>query len=783
MIRLILGFALLIIFTNPLLAQRNCGSMDHLNQLIQKDPNVSKRMMEFENRIQSIINEGESISRGVITIPVVVHVVYGTSTQNISEAQIQSQIDVLNEDFRRMNADAANTNSRWDGVAADVEIEFCLASTDPNGNPTNGITRTQTGTSSFSTNDYVKYSSYGGKNAWNTSEYLNLWVCNLSGGLLGYAQFPGSGSASTDGVVIGYKYFGKGGTAQYPFNQGRTATHEVGHWLNLRHIWGDSYCGNDYVNDTPTQQQSSSGCPSSNQYTCGSYDMTQNYMDYSDDGCMNLFTTGQKSRMRALFSAGGSRAALLNSNGCSGNTGGGNNTGYCASKGNDASYEWISNVAIGDINNLSANDGGYKDFTNISTDLEKGASYNISLAPAFSGDTYNEYWKVWIDLNGDLDFEDSGELVFDAGSMSQTTVGGTISIPESAAEGITRMRVQMKYNAAGSVCETFDYGEVEDYGVNIIAPAAPTCDTPTDLNANDISENSTTISWTSSGAINYTIAYREDGASSWSSATSANNTYQLTGLNASTSYQYAVRGECDGLSSDWTAIKSFTTLSAPTGGGSGGSNSSYCASAGTDASYEWIARVQIAGIDNQTGNNGGYEDFTSISTDLELGSTSAIVLVPGFASDTYNEYWKVWIDFNQDGDFADAGELAFDQGGMSTGTVNGQIVVPQSALEGETTMRVQMKYNGSGSVCETFDYGEVEDYTVNIIGASLPPVSYCDSKGSNSNYEWIESVKVGSITKTSGNDGGYKDYTSKTFGLTQGVSESIALTPGFSSDT
>ena len=300
---------------------RNCGTMEHLEYLQSQDPMLKMRMAKNEQILQNWIqNQPESFTSNIITIPVVVHVVYYNSNENISTAQIQSQIDVLNEDFRRLNADASNTPSAFQTVAADCQIEFCLATTDPNGNSTDGITRTQTNQSSFSTNNGVKYSSSGGKDAWNTSDYLNIWVCDISGGILGYAQFPG-GNASSDGIVCDYAYFGTIGTATAPFNLGRTTTHEVGHWLNLRHIWGDSNCGNDYCNDTPTQQSSNYGCPSfpssSNCSGNGSNgDMFMNYMDYTNDNCMNMFSEDQKTRMIAAINT--YRSGLLTSNGCQG---------------------------------------------------------------------------------------------------------------------------------------------------------------------------------------------------------------------------------------------------------------------------------------------------------------------------------------------------------------------------------------------------------------------------------------------------------------------------------
>lgn len=662
------------------ISQRNCGTMEHLEHLKEHHPRSEEQMEKIEEHTNRFVqNYSQNKSGQVITIPVVVHVVYNTNGENISDNQVQSQIDVLNEDFRRTNADASNTPSYFSNSADDMEIEFCLASYDPNGNPTSGITRTYTSNSSFSTNDNVKYDNSGGKNAWPADQYLNIWVCDLSGGTLGYAQFPGSGSAATDGVVINYKYFGRNGSAQAPFNKGRTATHEVGHWLNLRHIWGDGGCSyDDYVNDTPIASQSHYGCPSWPTSTCSSYDMYMNYMDYVDDACMNMFTTGQKTRMHAQFAPGGYRESLLSSTACSGNTG---PASYCGSSGNDASYEWIANVKVGGLNHASGNDNGYKDNTYLSEDLAQGSSYMVELTPGFASSTYNEYWKIWIDYNQDLDFDDPGELVFDAGSMSSSMVNGSFTVPQNAPLGNTRMRVSMKYNGAQTACEAFNYGEVEDYTVKIGSPQTPT--------------------------------------------------------------------------------------------------STYCIAKGLDASYEWIANVSLGDINNNSGNDGGYANNTSISTDLEKGAAYTVSLSPGFSGQTYNEYWKVWIDYNNDGDFTDAGELAFDAGSMSTGTVTGSITVPSNVSTGSKRMRVIMRYNAAPSSCGTFDYGEVEDYKVNIV-ESVQQVNYCNSQGSNSSYEWIAGVQIGSINNNSGNDGGYYDFTSISTDLSVGSSTNITLSPGFS---
>ncbi len=307
--------AIVLMFQVNSTAQRTCSAMDHFHQSAEQDPHFLNKQQQIEEHTQAYaaLPAEQRDGLGTITIPVVVHILYSNSTQNISDAQIASQMQVLNDDFRRLNSDADGTWSQ----AADTEIEFCMATVDPNGNATNGITRTQTSVSSFGTNDSVKFSSSGGKDAWPADQYLNMWICNIGGGILGYAQFPG-GSASTDGVVMGYQYFGTIGTATSPFDGGRTTTHEVGHWLNLRHIWGDGNCNaDDFVSDTPSSDGANYGCATGH-VSCQTTDMVQNYMDYSDDGCMNLFTEGQKTRMRALFANGGVRSSLLTSGGCGG---------------------------------------------------------------------------------------------------------------------------------------------------------------------------------------------------------------------------------------------------------------------------------------------------------------------------------------------------------------------------------------------------------------------------------------------------------------------------------
>jgi hypothetical protein len=248
---------------------------------------------------------------GPTRIPVVVHVVWNTAPQNISDAQIHSQINVLNQDFRKQNPDIGKVPAVWQSIAADAEIEFFLATTNPQGTPTSGITRTQTQRTSFpQAGNPIKSAATGGAHPWPADRYLNIWVAprltSPIGDLLGYAQFPG-GPAAPDGVVILHSAFGTTGTAAAPFNLGRTATHEIGHWLNLFHIWGDDGTGcngTDEVDDTPNQAGPNRALPTFPHVTCGNDpdgDMFMNYMDYTNDSGMFMFSAGQVLRMRAAL--------------------------------------------------------------------------------------------------------------------------------------------------------------------------------------------------------------------------------------------------------------------------------------------------------------------------------------------------------------------------------------------------------------------------------------------------------------------------------------------------
>jgi hypothetical protein len=304
-----------------------CSTYDRYQQLVAADPSVATRHAQLEQQTQDWIsaNARNNAVQSVVTVPVVIHVLYANATENISAAQINSQITVLNKDYSHTNSDAGNTPSAFQSLAADCQIQFCLAVRDPNGNPTSGIERRAVTINNIgNTNSYYQY-SLGGLDIWDHTKYLNIWICNIDGGnTLGFSYYPNATGPADDGVVIDYHYFGTIGTVSSPYALGRTATHEVGHWFNLAHIWADepNCAADDNVTDTPQQKAENYGCPTYPQTTqsggrCSTSDpssMFMNYMDYTDDNCMNLFTLGQKARMQAAIN--NSRPGLLTSNGC-----------------------------------------------------------------------------------------------------------------------------------------------------------------------------------------------------------------------------------------------------------------------------------------------------------------------------------------------------------------------------------------------------------------------------------------------------------------------------------
>jgi hypothetical protein len=285
--------------------ERNCASQDILEHELKKNPELALRIEGIERFTLNLLTKDsiKNVNNRII-IPVVFNILFRTSEENISISQIQSQIDALNQDFNGANTEFNQVPGIFAGVKANVGITFVL----------DRVIRKQTTRTSWAVlNEEMKKTSFGGIAPTSPTNKLNLWVCTLSGGILGYAKTPGT-ALDLDGVVIDSRYLGTNGRATAPFHKGRTATHEIGHWLNVRHIWGDSTCGNDLVSDTPSHNAANYGSPIFPHYsTCpgNPIEMTMNFMDYTNDVSMYMFTNGQKDRMRAQFLPGGYRYSFI----------------------------------------------------------------------------------------------------------------------------------------------------------------------------------------------------------------------------------------------------------------------------------------------------------------------------------------------------------------------------------------------------------------------------------------------------------------------------------------
>lgn len=383
---------------------------------------------------------------------------------------------------------------------------------------------------------------------------------------------------------------------------------------------------------------------------------------------------------------------------------------YCASKGNSVADEYISRVQLGTINNVSTGGTGYSDYTAISTSLTKGGASTITITPTWTATAYAEGYAVWIDLNGDKDFADAGELVWSKAASSTTPATGSFTIPTTAITGATRMRVAMKYNAIPTACEAIPYGEVEDYTVDLVTAVsdtqAPTA--PTSLTASGTTATTTNLSWIAStdniGVTGYDVYH---GATL--KATVTGTTYSVSGLSAATAYTFSVKAkDAAGNISAASNVANVTTTAAAL---------TYCVSKGNAVTDEFIDYVGIGGIANTTGANAGYGNFTNLTGNLPYGSNT-IQFSAGFTGTAYTEYWSVWIDYNKNGTFETTEQVVTGSSSLST-VLSSTFTIPTTALAGPTRMRVSMKYNAAQTACESFSYGEVEDYTVNIGGAAI----------------------------------------------------------------
>ena len=386
-------------------------------------------------------------------------------------------------------------------------------------------------------------------------------------------------------------------------------------------------------------------------------------------------------------------------------------TSYCTAQGNSTADEKIGRVQVGTINNASTGTAGYEDFTSLSTNLSKGSAYTITITPSWTGTVYSEGYGVWIDYNGDKDFDDAGELVWSNAASTTTPVSGSFTVPTSALTGATRMRVVMRYNTTPSACGAFDYGQVEDYTVNLTTTTADTTapSTPT-LSASGTTQTSTNLSWTAStdnvGVTGYNVY---QGATLLTTVTGT--TYNVTGLTASTAYSFTVRArDAAGNLSASSNTVNVTTLANTT--------VTYCTSQGNNTADERIGRVQFGTINNASTGTAGYENFTAISTNVVRGTSNTITITPTWTGSVYSEGYAVFIDYNNDGDFTDSGETVFTRTATTATPVSGSFTIPAGTTTGAKRMRVSMKYNGVPTSCEAFSYGQVEDYTINVTSSA-----------------------------------------------------------------
>ena len=379
---------------------------------------------------------------------------------------------------------------------------------------------------------------------------------------------------------------------------------------------------------------------------------------------------------------------------------------YCTSLGSSTADEKIGKVVFGTINNTSTGTAGYENFTALSTNVTANTATTITITPSWTSTVYAEGYAVFIDYNQNGVFTDAGETVFTKAASTTTPVSGTFTIPATASLGATRMRVSMKYNGVPTACETFSYGQVEDYTVNIqaavvdtTAPTAPT------LTASGTTSSATNLAW--SGATdNVGVASYDVYQGGVFKANVTTTTYAVTGLTASTTYSfYVIAKDAAGNVSPASNTVSVTTTVVTL---------TYCASQGNITTDEKIGKVVFGTISNTSTGTAGYENFTALSTNAVRGTAYTITITPNWTSTVYSEGYAVFIDYNQNGVFTDAGETVFTKATSTTTPATGTFTIPATATLGATRMRVSMKYNGTPTSCETFSYGQVEDYTVNI---------------------------------------------------------------------
>lgn len=599
------------------------------------------------------------------------------------------------------------------------------------------------------------------------SNVLNIYFMNTvtsgANSLCGYGHFPW---IPNDVIVM----------ANSCVLNGSTFVHEIGHYFSLLHTH-EPYYGNELVNgsncstagdqlcDTPADPKlSSSNVNTACEYTGTTTDANgdtyvpdpHNMMSYSRKYCRDYFSPDQYARI--AFSRQNDRSHLS----CG--------SEYCGSYGLTSNYIYIDEVQLGNINHESGLNNGYGNFTDVSTVLTKGDQQSFRLFPSVMGSAYTAYWRIWVDFNGDNDFTDSGEQVFSGSGAVYATSGlpvnGSFEVPSGAITGPVKMRISMRSGIYPGSCSTSAYGETEDYTVYLEdgycsgEGGSTTYEWIQRVSLHTLQNNS----GADEGYGNYThlLTNLEKGNSytleaSPGFASSSYNEFWTAWIDFNQDGDFEDYGEKI-MSTTATASDVSATVNVPSGIPTGCTrmriamsygaaadhcdrfswgevedysifiSEPYCNNSGGNTSYEFIQRVIFKTVDNSllttyivdnnSGNDGGYGDYTNIVIPVQKGLSYPFVAIPGYVGTTYNERWKVWIDFNQNGDFTDTGELIMEAGPTNT-SVGGLIHFPFDALEGCTRMRIAMSYSSSFDNCSTFSYGEVEDYTLQVLPMAI----------------------------------------------------------------
>ncbi len=718
---------------------------------------ISQRLLQDQGlptNLHNALPRVQDAARGsVLTVPVVVHVVYNNSSENVPNSAINAMIAEMNADFSQSNPDVAGVRPSFTGSIANAEIEFCLAQFDPAGNPTTGITRTSTTETWFdpdSEYDDMK-SAPDGIAPWNPAQYLNIWICDISSGAtggmvtLGYAYLPVGGVVGTgiDGLVVDYQYGLQPGS--------RTATHEIGHYLGLEHPWADEDgCGDDDgFTDTPQTDTPTFSCANTSLQKCGVLTQYENFMDYSN--CTVMFTTQQRAYMRGILS--GVRSGLLASGGCGTVVPG----DLCipTSANGTAEGDYINAVVLGSINNT--NSGGltaptYTDFSSTwSTSLPLGSTHTLSIQ---GGDYQPDHYAAWIDYDQDLEFEANeklGEFITD-----QALQTGTIdfTVPSGALLGSTLMRIRGVYHNTGEPspsdpCYNYGYGETEDYGIEIVANTGGTCIPTSEVGTaegdyiNGVTLGS--INNTNSGSI--TSPAYSDLTATWSTTLAQGSTHNLTvqsGEYAPDHYAAWIDHDQDGLfepaeklgefinaSPGQSQVITFTVPANATPGTTvmrvrgvyhnegepSPTDPCFNYAFGETEDYgiiieegtatgpcvpgsqfgtgdgDYINGVTLEDIVNvNSGSQGGpsYTSYTNLSTTLIRGSEYQINIQGG---DYFPDNFAAWIDMDGDDVFTATEKLGefTTEASMETGSIT--FTIPNTAQLGATTMRVRGVYH------------------------------------------------------------------------------------------